>query len=287
MLRVLVLQDQPADDGFHHQALVTSLLLAGGCTVKRAWAITAADDWSRIQPALHPWLLTPSDAVAFEPDVVLVEGDPGHKLLPPLVGDDLQRREAAVLFLRAAPFAQVNPLEESATDGFALAGFSLARSEEGNAAMLATQPNDYTVRLEQVVFPGGLWTGAVGSLRFDRLETRGLAYILCPEEGGFLPLLAAPLSYEAKDPVWRHGITFGAARKPYCFAGIRWRPLWSVLFACDLFSDAALDRAGNFRLIAALFTDILLHKVQRSGRPDHRASLEHWFGTLRNRAHDP
>lgn len=287
MLRVLVLQNQPADDGFHHQMLVSSLLLAGGCTVKRAWAITATDDWSRVQPALRPWVLAPGDAIAFEPDVVLLEGDPGLKALPAPVSDDLQRRNVAILHLRATPFAQVNPLREQETDGFARAGFPLARSEWGGAAMLATQPNDYTVRLEQVVFPGGLWTGGAGSLAFDRLETRGLAFILCPEEGGFLPLLTAPLSYEAKDPVWQHGITFGPARKPYCFAGIRWRPLWSALFACDLFSDAALDRADNFRLIAALFTDLLLRKVQRLDRPDHSASLEHWFRTLRGRAASP
>jgi hypothetical protein len=145
--------------------------------------------------------------------------------------------------------------------------------------MLATPPNDYTVRLEHLAFPGGLWSSAAGSVAFDRLEARGLAYILCPEEGGFLPLLTAPLSYEAKDPVWRPGISFGVARRPYCFAGIRWRPLWSALFACDLFSDAALGQADNFRLIAALFTDILLRKAARL---DHRASLEHWFKTFRN-----
>lgn len=283
---MLVLQDRPANHGFHHQALVTSLLLAGGCTVKRAWAITSTDDWSRIEPALHPWLLSSSDAVGFEPDVVLVEGDPGLKALPPSLVDDLRQRDAAILYLRATPSHQTNPLAERDTDGFASSGFPLARNDEGNAALLATRPNDYTVRSEKVALPGGIWTGAAGSPIFERLETHGHSYILCPEEGGFLPLLTAPLSYEAKDPVWQYGITFGPARKPYCFAGIRWRPIWSALFACDLFSDAALDRADNVRLVAALFTDILLRKVQRSGRPNI-GYRDHWFWTLRNRAAAP
>jgi len=212
----------------------------------------------------------------FSPDVLLIEGDPGHRQLPEMLVAWLQESKAVSLYLRASPF------DSTKIDGFQHARFPLAHSGSGDIAYLATSPNDSVVRLENVSFPGGLWTDASGALSFNRLETRGLAYILCPEGGGFLPLLTAPLSYEAKDPVWRYGNTFGMARKPYCFAGIRWEPTWSMLFACDMFSDSSLDLAENRRFVGAMFTDILRHRAAQEQRPDlHPSMVTRWFAALR------
>jgi hypothetical protein len=85
----------------------------------------------------------------------------------------------------------------------------------------------------------------------QRLEASS-PFALCPESGGFLPLLTAPLECRLEPPE-EH--PFGLARRPFSFAGVAWRPTPRVLFACDMFSDRMIHKAENAVLLRHLLSE--------------------------------
>jgi len=255
-IRALFINSDPPEERFR-LGKVVELLRASRIETPIVWWVTnAAESAGGIANGM-----TEDQVRQYAPDLVIMDCSVGFERFPEGLQRSLEMAGTVFLYFEACPYSWD-------TEGFRRVGFPLAVDRRGteeplHPAYLARTPNVSTIELSHLEFAGGIF--GVKPCRFQKLEARA-AYILCPEEGGFLPLLTAPPFYDAKDPVWRHGHRYGSARKPYCFAGIRWRPNWAVLFACGMFNDQDIDRSENRKLLGAILTEIV----------EHRLGLDEW-----------
>lgn len=78
------------------------------------------------------------------------------------------------------------------------------------------------------------------------------------------PLLQAPESYDAKDPVWRYEGSLRRVRKPYYVAAYAHRGGPILLFTGDLFSDQAITRANNTDFLRKILSAV--HELRNRKR---------------------